>query len=294
MAHDIIMLANEFDKQSSKWRKGRTLADLQHTHIGQPKHDGCHLIVDLGNRAAPVSISRTDEWVRSVEHIEQALLALAGPGFVFQGEAWIPGTPFPAISGAYRRHLPQPQLQYVVYDWHRKKDFDDGVATTPYRDRLDGLQALFRGLAGHPQDTPLRLVESFLPGTYGDPSERAREYVANGGYDGFILRDPHAGWSVGRSKVGELVKVKPTLSLDLRVGAVTVDTGAKTGRNVYTLSVEYRGVISNVGSGVPHQFADVPTPGQIVEVEAMGLTEDGKLREPRFKSIRYDKREPDA
>lgn len=292
MAHDIIMLANEFDKQSAKWRRGRTLADLAHTHIGQPKFDGCHLIVSTGNGSAGTawSCSRTDEWVRSVEHIEQALLKLAGPGFVFQGEAWIPGASFPEISGAYRRHLPQPQLEYVVYDWHRKAAFDDGVATTPYRERLEGLQALFRGYTGH----PLRLVSSFLPGTYGDPLQNARDYVAKGGFDGFILRDPHAGWSVGRSKVGELVKVKPTLSLDLVVAAVTVDTGAKTGRNVYTLSVDYKGIISSVGSGVPHSAIDVPRPGMIAEIECMGITADGKLREPRFKAIRFDKKEPDA
>jgi ATP-dependent DNA ligase len=49
-------------------------------------------------------------------------------------------------------------------------------------------------------------------------------------------------------------------------------------------------VRSWVGSGVPHNI-DVSelAPGAIVEVEAMGLTPDGKLREPRFKGIRYDK-----
>lgn len=29
-------------------------------------------------------------------------------------------------------------------------------------------------------------------------------------------------------------------------------------------------------------------------VESLGLTADGKLREPRFKGVRFDKHEPDA
>jgi DNA ligase-1 len=34
--------------------------------------------------------------------------------------------------------------------------------------------------------------------------------------------------------------------------------------------------------------------GKIVEVECMGITPDGRLREPRFKGIRYDKAGTDA
>lgn len=287
---DIIMLANEFDKQGARWRRGRTLDDLAHTHIGQPKHDGCHLIMGTGHTFAWAT-SRTGEEVHSVGHIARALSTLAGPGYVFQGEVWAPNTDFPQISGAFRRHSPQPQLRYVVYDWHTQEEFDAGVDPTPYRSRLRGLQALFEGYTG----PHLQLVQSLEPGSYpGSPAALARYYVGRGGYDGFILRDPNAGWAVGRSKQGELVKVKPTLSLDLRVEARISSPGIKTGRDVFTLVVMYRGVTTTVGSGVPHDAANVPTPGQIIEVECMGLTAAGKLREPRFKAIRYDKKEPDA
>ena len=33
--------------------------------------------------------------------------------------------------------------------------------------------------------------------------------------------------------------------------------------------------------------------GKIVEVECIGITEDGSLREPRIKGVRHDKLQPD-
>lgn len=58
--------------------------------------------------------------------------------------------------------------------------------------------------------------------------------------------------------------------------------------------MEFQGKRLGVGSGVPHKLEDVPKVGDIVEVEAMDLSGDGLLREPRFKGIRFDKLEPDT
>src|SRR5690606_17449379 len=106
--------------------------------------------------------------------------------------------------------------------------------------------------------------------------------------------DPNAVWFRGDSKVGELIKVKPTLALDLRCVNYGIETGEKTGRKVVTLVVHYRGVETTVGSGVPHDLDPYTVAGKIIEVECLGVTEDGKLREPRFKGVRFDKLEPDA
>jgi DNA ligase-1 len=120
----------------------------------------------------------------------------------------------------------------------------------------------------------------------------ANDLKAKGGYDGAVLKDPDAGYSIGNVRLGQIVKVKPTQSLDLAVTAWAKDKGEKTGRDVYTLYVQYKGKTTGVGSGVPHDY--VPAVGHIVEVEFMGFTPDGLLREPRFKGVRFDKTQPDA
>ena len=127
-----------------------------------------------------------------------------------------------------------------------------------------------------------------------DPNVAAAKLKATGKYDGAILRDPNAGYKIGLVKNGEIVKVKPVLSLDLVVTDVFTEPGAKTGRPVYSIEVIYKGVKSKVGSGVPHKREDVPDIGQIAEVECMDITAEGKLREPRFKGIRFDKEQADV
>ncbi len=123
---------------------------------------------------------------------------------------------------------------------------------------------------------------------------QARHLAASGGYDGLILRRKDAGYSIGDANNGEIVKVKPTLSLDLRVVDYSIERGAKTGRLVTTLAVIYNGVRTMVGSGVPHDFCVDGMLDRIVEIECLGVTEDGKLREPRYKGIRHDKVDTDG
>lgn len=287
MANDIIMKAAALDAQSAKWRAGRTLEGLAATHWLQPKYDGCHLIVDTGDGHSVTAgaMSRTGERVRSVDHIVAEATRRLGPGWVVQGEAWLERTPFNVISGEYRAHAPRAWLHMVTYDLHPRGEFYARADPTPYRDRYTLLMKKLWRLPGEFMAPPL----NYFPGNYGDPAEAARSWVAMGGCDGAILVDPDATWSAGPSRAGELIKVKPNISLDLRVGAVMRDVGPKTGRDVFTIVVEYAGVMTVVGSGIPHDVDKVPKPGQIVEIEAMGFTKSGALREPRFKAIRYDK-----
>ena len=128
----------------------------------------------------------------------------------------------------------------------------------------------------------------------GDARDFARLWQSLGGYDGAILRNPGTTYTPGLVKHGEIIKVKPLLSLDLRCVGWNSKPGEKTGRDVYTITVEYKGVLTDVGSGMPHNETDVPRPGDIVQIDALGVTADGKLREPRFIAIRHDKEEPDT
>lgn len=284
---EIIQKATEWDKQSAQFKKLRPLDTLHQTHWLQPKYDGCHMLVDTTNMRA---FSRTNETVRSCDHIVKRVRDLFGPGWVVQGEAYMQDTPFPFISGKYRQHAPWEPMEFVVYDALPTPRFCAGRYDAPYRERWEATVA------------PLMYFEPAEGGVYAatlylghglDVQKQANNYVAMGGYDGVILRDPNAIWVAGPSRKGELIKVKPNVSLDLRVSCVDVATGAKTGRAVYTIDVEYRGANTTVGSGMPHKQEDLPRPGQIVEVECMAVNPNNTLREPRYKGIRHDKLEPD-
>lgn len=140
----------------------------------------------------------------------------------------------------------------------------------------------------------IQLAQGWGAGDYGNAQDKCNALVDEGGYDGLILRDPNAGWAVGAGTEGAIIKIKRKLSFDLRVVEVNTAVGEKTGRTVYKLVVEFRGLRLGVGSGVPHKFDDVPVVGDIVEVEAMDYSSDGLLREPRYKGTRHDKVAPDV
>lgn len=291
MAEYTIMKAVEFDKLSAKFRK-QYIDEVDLQAAGwwlQRKYDGCFGAVDTTARTMS---SRTAEPVQSCFHIVADCLHAFGAGYVVLGEVWHPTFKFPTISGHFRRHSPAPDLVFVVNDVLTNAEFEAGYSSRPYSERFEQFEKAVARYCS-PQ-----LLTAVTYCSYAEPAcsavIRAAEWQAAGGYDGAILRDPTSAWTRGTVKNGELVKVKPTLSLDLKVVGFMLKPGAKTGRGVVTLDVDYKGVITTVGSGVPHDLKGETTVGSIIEVECLGITEDGKLREPRFKGVRFDKLQPDA
>lgn len=294
MAKYGILKAVEHSKTSAKFRKQYpTLGALEVAGWWlQRKYDGCFGMAVIRAAGGSQMLSRTfEDYTASCGHILDELREAADnqsggwDDFVVLGEVWHPDLSFPTISGKFRKRATS-ELGFMANDLLPP----ELVTTAPYAERFENLQALLPYMVG----ASTGVVETF--GSYGwaDAEHMARTWVAEGGYDGAILRDPNAPYTIEEAKAGQIVKVKPTLSLDLRVTGHSVEPGAKTGRAVVTLEVDYRGVKSWVGSGVPHDLRITEVHGRIVEVECLGLTEDGKLREPRFKGVRHDKLEPDT
>lgn len=256
----------------------------------QKKYDGCMGIAHMKFNGGSTMQSRTGEDYTTscgsiLEEIREAAdeQSESWDDFVVIGEVWQPieEAAFPAISGKFRKAKLDPNLKFIANDL-----LPPGlVTTTAYRLRFADLCELFppMGMA----EARVHVAETWH--TEVDAAARALAWQGMGGFDGAILRDPNAGYTIGTVKAGEIVKVKPTLSLDLLVTGRSREPGEKTGRDVWTITVTYNGVESKVGSGVAHHAADVPMQGDIAEVECLGITADGKLREPRFKGIRYDK-----
>lgn len=282
-----------------KRRDELTLDYLGQNYIAETKHDGCQAIIFLTRNGGVQVQSRTGEVYVGPMPAAYQLAALLRPTTALWGdvvvfaEAWWPGRDeFPKISGAYRRGEPNDQLMLIVFDMVLKSEFDAGQTDVGFVDRKARYLPAFDNLL--PGDFPLvdRPV-SAEPGTYGDPQELANRYVNAGGFDGLMLKKPDGGWVKDKAS-DALIKIKAEVSLDLRVVDVMTGVGGKTGRPVYTITVEYKGVRSDVGSGMPHDLASVPKVGDIVEILCMEVNKDGHLREPRYKGIRFDKTQPDS
>lgn len=292
MADVRIMKAVEYNKLPAKFKKDNRFSDLwSKGYWLQRKYDGCFAKITV----TPYSCSaetRTGEPIRSVGHILAQLQQLVRAyglteGVVLLGELWSREHDFPTISGMVRRHSPAPELCFVLNDYlPLGMDTERGYCDRYY----DIVRFLSEDAGPH-----CEVAETYTAFEWDNDAEGyARRWKQEGGFDGAILRNPVAGYTVGIVKAGEIIKVKPLLSLDLPVKAWFSEPGEKTGRPVYSIEVEYRGVTSRVGSGMPHDFDSVPRVGQIVEIECMDITEDGKLREPRYKGIRFDKEQPDT
>jgi DNA ligase-1 len=296
MADIKYMKAVEWDKLPAAFKKANSQRMAAHAGMWlQRKYDGCFGKAEISvDRGKCRMVSRTGEdYSASCRHILNDLHDAASDmgsfdPFCVLGEVWAEGIDFPTISGWFRTQTKGAQraLCFVMHDMLTP----DMQTAYNYSSRFGNVEELVRDCVM----PNLRVAATYRCGEWdGDPLEWAITWKAEGGYDGAILRDPTKGYTFGLVKNGEIIKVKPVLSLDIRCLGYAVETGEKTGRPVYTIRVEYQGVITAVGSGVPHAFDKVPRKGQIVQIDCMGLTEDGRLREPRFITNRSDKDTPD-
>lgn len=292
MAYDYNLAPKALSEQCAAFKKKYpTLDDLPaDEYIMMPKYDGCLAIVVADHTGTVVT--RTGEPITSLPHVLAQARDLL-PGYVIFGEAYKFDTPFKDISGAFRRHAPQGDLFIVAFDAVPVVDWRAGVCNEPYKARLARLREAWRAT---PASAIVVAPASDAVGSQGF----ANALVAQGGYDGAILRRADAPWTTGASKNGEAIKVKPVQSLDLCAIDWFPGKGKHAGR-AGGIVVEYRGVRTQVGTGFSdaerERIAACPAGLDlcyVAEIEFMELTADGKLREPRFKGWRYDKTEPDA
>lgn len=285
MAYEFNLAPKALSEQCAAFKKKYpTLDDLPVAdYIMMAKYDGCLAIIK------PDGVTtRAGEAITSIPQcLEDAAKLL--PDHVIFGEVYKFDTPFKDISGAFRRHKPQPDLFVIMFDAVPFADWKAGKCDKPYIERYTALR-----------DARLRTPTSSLIVATAigleAPQGFANAMVRRGGYDGAIIRRKDAPWTTGASKNGEAIKVKPVQSLDLRARAVYPGKGKHANR-AGGITVAYRGVETNVGTGFSDEEREHLTlhgcKGLIAEIEFMELTADGKLREPRFKGWRFDKDQPD-
>lgn len=304
MADYIVHKAVEHSSLSAK-----AAAELEKTAhwVLSPKYDGCHVVFLFADGVHISTLSRTGERVRSMDHIGQDLLdiyplSLGTDKVAICGEAWIPGKEFNEISGMFRRHAPQPSLWFVPFDITRWESASWGSPKlNPAGNdwELAGYSQRIGLLGDQPPRAYHRVIQPryvLRSGTFSEVMPSAVLYAkehktrTDSFFDGAVLAKANGVYSVGAGKGGEFIKVKPLLSETVGVTGYFTDTGAKTGKATGGLIFELNGKEQRVATGLTQaQVEDlVSFIGKRIEVEAMGLTVNGFLREPRFKGIRDD------
>jgi hypothetical protein len=100
------------------------------------------------------------------------------------------------------------------------------------------------------------------------------------GYEGIMLKQNGIG--------GVILKVKPKLSLDVKVLGWKEGTGRNKGR-LGALITERGDVGTGFNDEQRNAHLKLYKVGTVIEVECMELTPGGKFRQPRFKRVREDK-----
>ena len=305
----IVHKAVELDALSNKAKQALS---ANRDWIISPKYDGCHVVFAFDNGTFLGAYSRSGESVKSMNHVAeelQRMYYLDTGRIAICGEAWVFGKEFNEISGMFRRQRPQPELEFVPFDI---VPFDYNDQTTSGHPLLLGqldqlpcnvtyglrLGQLIAGRKEGWSKSCYLPVAVTLNCTLDDAVEKATALAkaykkrTDSFYDGVVLANAYGEYTVGAGKGGEFIKVKPLISFTVTVTGAALDFGTKTGKNTAALKFTLNDREQKVSTGLTQAQVDEITAvgwdGYRIEVEAMGLTVNGLLREPRFKGIRND------
>lgn len=263
------------------------------------------------------AFSRTGERLLSGETPERLkILEESGdPNRIYIGELFAAGLPHAEINGLARKKSPQPKLTVYLHDSASVILLTEhGVDPTTHLHRMMHAAKLTGGYSDRHftmakavqiphRELKARAFESTWAALVEQANMHKADKAAQGiALDGLILRDDGAAFTPGSGTNGGIYKVKPRQALDLRVIGEGVEQKA-TKLGGY-LTVTYNGVPTDVGSGLTQDMLEMMRKGiargwpvykgSIAEVEFLGFTDDGHLREPTLKAIRFDKEKADG
>ena len=297
--------------------------DLVQQYIVQMKFDGICGIMRVSGDYIDF-FTRTGEPITSMVHVADAFRALpydmlkslveggwveGEPQFaqlrdgVYIGEFWHPEFKQSTINGAVMCHAPKDssrEIQFVVCDFltlHEGRLEHSSVGFLDRIERISWMQGIY-----HPDDggefeggAKPKAPPVWFAGHEGALADQAattvnglaQEACDMGNYDGIILRKPDGTWTQG-ARDENIIKVKPSLTFDLRITGTEPGKGKHAGR-IGAIIVDYKGRPCRVGTGLSDADRErTDLVGQIAEVQVMSESSNGLLREPRLKGLRHD------
>lgn len=284
----LVQLCLPFEKLKPK--------ELKYPLLVSEKMDGVFAFALIGDGECFI-FSRTGEEYLSLEHLKAPLIELYNEleCEVIIFEAYAEGVPQPTISGWCRDTKKQhPEVEAYIHDALTLSEFIAADTADTYYVRANYLKL-------HPSNSPyLHLIPQFHVECEQALMALAESVWARGG-EGVVARTEFGGYYPGKRNA-YMVKLKKGVSFDLKVVGVEEGTGKYTGSTGKLICQDRNGKTIKVGSGLtdeqratwwsPYGYDEIV--GKVVQIDAMAVSTKGVLREPRFKGIRYDKKEVDA
>lgn len=291
----------EFRNLSKSVQEATDIRDPEQ-YTWEYKYDGCHVIIRVDDGHAE-AFSRQGEKVRSIDHVLEHMAKM--PDGVYFAEAYSFRHTHSEINGMFRKQSVQEDLKVVLFDYVGLKAFDKGSSVVPYRGRRQLLNHYYveHCLEDEVANQFILIAARFRPDRL-DNTLKLIEGIRHSGVrlelDGFVAKRLDGLWIAGAGKGGEQIKVKDTVSLDLRVVEVVEGQGKFSGAVGALVVEDAEGERFTVSGGkltLPQRVNYFRNPeqivGYIIEVHALGISQHGDLREARFHRFRSDKSEPD-
>ena len=274
---DICSLAIDYNKHKNK---------IKFPVVVEPKLDGVRAIayVDLRSKVVKYFFRSKDQIISSnMAPISKELLSMCAPidrhALVFDGEV-TSNVDFDATSGAIRGSgNPSVQLHYSIFDV---------IINGTLINRRQWIEGLFL------QYPYARRHVFMVPQDNCDDHEtldKLYEKHLASGYEGVMIKDPEAPYTIGISL--NTLKRKPMHTEDVKVIDAVVGVG-KYENKLGALIVDVKGERVSVGTGFTDSQRDTiwddhllgKLTGRVVEVAYQSVTKNGKLRFPRFLRFR--------
>ncbi len=257
--------------------------------------------------------SRQRKLLVGLEHIEQFLDELCereGIEKDFDGELTVPGDIFDSASGLIRNNKPVPEAVFNIFDMPgdpRAKKL-----------RLAHLSNIFDGIY-----SPVRMIEHVVIMNRVQLDFTYDEYLSNG-HEGIVIYDPDTLYEEHSPtrRTNSWMRIVPLKTADCIVIGFYEGKGKLVG-SLGGIIVDYKGHKCRVGSGFAEKLYSELSESekkkwnydeaeynhklriniwnnkmfyltQIAECEFKEETKAGSMRQPRFKSFRFDKTEPNV
>lgn len=265
--------------------------DLSYPCYIQPKLDGfrCVYHPDKG------LVSRTGKVIpnKRLEAYFEALYTVKG--YVLDGELYSHDVGFNEIQSLLTTESkPIPKgLKFTIFDAMPKDQWDNKSCQAPYENRLKLVREVVYSMVA----TPKKVID-----VVNDEVESAQEVKINyrkhlnDGYEGAIIRstDGKYLWKRATVKSGEILKLKPFKSVDVKIKDV-YEGKRELGGVSGGITFDYKGVEVGCGSGFNQETLEKMLKnknvfiGKTAEVKYFEETDDGSLRFPVFVRFREDK-----